>query len=366
MENAKIGLSKVRAGYEKKIVLDEVSFTVKPGHILTLMGPNGSGKSTLIKTISKQIESLGGSVFLTGEDMNSLKRVDIAKRMSVMLTERPDPEYMSCMDVVEMGRIPYTGTFGRLDDKDKAAVNEAMELVHITELKDVSYRNISDGQRQRVMLARAIAQDPEVLIMDEPTTFLDIRYKIDLLTILKNLVKKKHIAVILSLHELELAGKISDEVLCVSDGKVQAYGKVEDIIKSGYIEKLYGIQSGKYIETYGSIELSPVKGEPKVFVISGAGTGINVFHKLWREDIPFACGILFENDMEFPIAGALAGEVISTGAFSPMGEEEYNRAVALIDKCDRVISTIKEFGPLNDMNKKLVDYATLKGKLDVG
>lgn len=366
MENEKIGLSKIRAGYEKKVVLEEVSFTVKPGHILTLMGPNGSGKSTLIKTISRQIESLGGNVFLTGMDMSSMKRTDIARRMSVMLTERPDPEYMTCMDVVEMGRIPYTGTFGKLSHEDRAAVTEAMELVHITDLKDVSYRNISDGQRQRVMLARAIAQDPEVLIMDEPTTFLDIRYKIDLLSILKSLVRKKQIAVILSLHELELAGKISDEVLCVSDGRVRAYGRVEDIIKGGYIEELYGIESGKYIESYGSIELAPVEGDPGVFVISGAGSGINTFHKLWREDIPFACGILFENDMEYPIARALASNVISVKAFSPMTEKDYNRAVALIDKCDRVISTLDDFGPLNEMNRKLLDYASLKGKLDVG
>lgn len=363
MSKAKISLENIKAGYGTKIILDDVSFSVLPGHILTLMGPNGSGKSTLIKTIATQIEKLGGTIFLGGEDLFSISKKEMAKQMSVMLTERPDPEYMSCLDVVEMGRLPYTGTFGFLSKEDKKIVKEAMELVHITELADVPYRNISDGQRQRVMLARAIAQEPTVLIMDEPTTFLDIRYKIDLLTILKNLVHKKQIAVILSLHELELAGKISDEVLCVSHGKVGAYGTVEEIFSGNYIKNLYEIENGKYIESYGSIELTPVNGKPRVFVICGGGSGIHEFHKLWREDMPFACGILMENDMEYPIAEVLASRVVSAPAFEMSGDEALEQAKQLIDECEQVVCRLTEFNGFNRANKELLEYAKLKGKL---
>lgn len=359
----RIRLENVVAGYGTKVVLTDVSFEVLPGHILTLMGPNGSGKSTIIKTLSGQIPSLGGNIFLGEKNINLINRKDVAKQMSVMLTERPNPEYMTCRDIVEMGRIPYAGKLGNLSLEDEKIVEETMELINITALSDNLFRNISDGQRQRVMLARAIAQEPSVLIMDEPTTFLDIRYKIDLLTILKNLVHKKQIAVILSLHELELAGKISDEILCVRNGGVGAYGKTEDVFTGDYIQELYEIEDGKYIESFGSIELTPVKGEPKVFVIAGGGEAINIYHKLWREDIPFACGVMAKNDMEYPIADVLAQRVISSPAFCRPDEALYDEAVKIIDSCDKVICNIKSFEEYNIINKRLYEYAISKGKI---
>ena len=135
-----------------------------------------------------------------------------------------EPELMRCEEVVESGRFPYTGRLGILSDYDHKQVAEAMELVHVTELADRNFNCISDGQRQRVMLARAICQEPDILVLDEPTSFLDIRHKLELLSILKDLVRQKNLAVILSLHELDLAQKISDFVVCIKDDHIDRYG----------------------------------------------------------------------------------------------------------------------------------------------
>lgn len=358
-----LNLSNVNAGYGKTIVVEDVSLEVAPGNILTLLGPNGSGKSTILKTICMELTKLGGTVTLKGQDIESLDRNDVAKTLSVMLTDRPKPEYMTCRDVVEMGRIPYTGTFGKLTPSDEKVVRETMEMVNILEIADRDFRNISDGQRQRVMLARAIAQEPEVLIMDEPTTFLDVHYKIELLWILRKLVREKKLAVILSLHELELAGKVSDQVLCIENGKVGAYGPTEEIFKGEYIKTLYGIREGEYIESFATLELPKVEGAPRVFVISGNGGGIPLFHKLWRKNIPFSCGILFENDREYPIAKALSVQTVETPSYEPISEEDFERARTLIDSVEQVICRVETFGTFNDKNRLLMEYAKSKGKL---
>lgn len=157
------------------------------------------------------------------------------------MTGRIEPELMTCGEVVESGRYPYTGRLGILSEKDRSKAAEAMELIRVSELYDVDFTCISDGQRQRVMLARAICQEPEVLILDEPTSFLDIRHKLELLSLLKKLVIEKGLAVVMSLHELELAEKISDTILCIKDGRVDRTGTPGEIFSGDYINNLYGI-----------------------------------------------------------------------------------------------------------------------------
>ena len=135
--------------------------------------------------------------------------------MAVVLTERMRPELMTCHDIVATGRYPYTGRLGILSREDEEKVEEAMRAVHAESLGSRDFNNISDGQRQRVLLARAICQEPDIIILDEPTSFLDIKHKLDLLSILRDMAKKKQITVIMSLHEIDLAQKISDKIICV-------------------------------------------------------------------------------------------------------------------------------------------------------
>ena len=199
-------------GYRGVPLIRDIALRVHRGEILTLIGPNGSGKSTILKSLIRQLALIGGTVYLDGKSLQTLPERDLARTMSVLLTEHVRPELMTCWDVAAAGRYPYTGRLGLLSDEDHAKVDEALALVGADELADRDFSCISDGQRQRVLLARAICQEPEVIVLDEPTSFLDIRYKLELLTVLKQLVREKQVAVILSLHEIDLAQKLSDRL----------------------------------------------------------------------------------------------------------------------------------------------------------
>ena len=155
-------------GYDGKPLIEEVEIALRKGEILTLLGPNGAGKSTILKSIARQLSLIAGTVRLDGEDMRTLTGAELSKKMAVVMTKRLRGELMTCEDVVATGRYPYTGRFGVLRAEDHAAVQNAMELVQVAEIGDSLFDRISDGQRQRVMLARAICQEPEILILDEP------------------------------------------------------------------------------------------------------------------------------------------------------------------------------------------------------
>lgn len=159
-------------------------------------------------------------VSLDGREMGQWPETEIARRMAVMMTERTQPELMTCFDVAAMGRYPHTGRFGILSETDREIVRDALAMVHAQDLADRDFSRISDGQRQRILLARAICQQPQIILLDEPTSFLDIRHKMELLTILKKLVREKRVAVLMSMHELDLAQKVSDYIVCV--GKIKS------------------------------------------------------------------------------------------------------------------------------------------------
>ena len=228
-------------GYKGQVVVGNVTLDVMPGRIVTLIGPNGAGKSTVLKTITRQLIPLGGTVCLGGQELTALPERDVARSMAILMTDRAAPELMTCYDVASAGRYPYTGRLGLLSEEDKAEVRRAMELVGVSDLAEREFHRVSDGQRQMVMLARAICQRPKVLVLDEPTSFLDIRYKLVLLTILKDLAGRENLAVVMSLHELDLAQKVSDTVVCAKDGTIDRAGPPGEIFSGGYIGELYGV-----------------------------------------------------------------------------------------------------------------------------
>ncbi len=344
-------------GYRGKALLSGIEIQVRAGEILTLIGPNGAGKSTILKTLTRQLRPVGGVVWLEGQPMKELTDSQVARSLSIVMTARPEPELMTCGQVVSSGRYPYTGRLGLLSQEDRSKAAEAMELVHISDLAQRDFNQISDGQRQRVMLARAICQEPKVLVMDEPTSFLDIRHKLELLALLKELVRQRKLAVILSLHELDLAQKVSDRILCIREGAVDRCGTPEEIFSGGYIQQLYGVERGSFNEEFGSLELEPVKGAPQVFVIGGGGTGIPVYRGLQRQGIPFAVGVLQENDVDWPVAAALAAEVIGERAFEPVSRQALEEAAERLKTCGRLICCPRSFGTMNRGNEELLKIA---------
>ena len=259
-------IENLKAGYHKNIIVNDLSLEIKKGEIISLIGPNGGGKSTLLKSISGQIKALGGAVFIGEDDIKHIPLKELAKRMSVVTTERIKPQHMTCRDVVLSGRLPYSDSFGFFDEKDNEAADRAMELMKISRLSDKPYEAMSDGQKQRALIARAISQETEYLIMDEPTSYLDIKYKMELMEVIKKLSGEGTTA-IMSLHEPQLALQISDRLLTVDlEGKVQCK-EPDEVLKSDLIKELYDLSGEMYeavkrqLET--SLEITNNTGESK-------------------------------------------------------------------------------------------------------
>ena len=358
-----ITTEKISVGYDGKPLIEEVEIALRKGEILTLLGPNGAGKSTILKSIARQLSLIAGTVRLDGEDMRTLTGAELSKKMAVVMTKRLRGELMTCEDVVATGRYPYTGRFGVLRAEDHAAVQNAMELVQVAEIGDSLFDRISDGQRQRVMLARAICQEPQVIVLDEPTAFLDIRHKLELLYLLKNMVREKKVAVLMSLHELDLAQKISDRVMTVCEGRVDRIGTPEDIFTDEYINRLYNVTEGSYHEAFGAMELPAAKAAPQFFVIGGGGSGLAVYRKLARLGIPFATGVLHEHDIDYEAAKYSAAQVIVEEAFEPIREETRKKALLCMEQCPEVICCLTHFGTINQGNKILLETARRQKKL---
>ncbi len=282
------GLStrQLKIGYDTDLVRD-ITMEVRPGRLVTLIGPNGCGKTTLLMTLTGALKKRGGLVFLDGVDLSSLKPDETAEKMSVVMTDRVRPELMTCREVVELGRYPYTGRFGVLSGHDREVVREAMAWAEVTDLASRFFQNLSDGQRQRVMLARAVCQEPEILVLDEPTSFLDIRHKLNILEKVVSLVREKNIAVLMSIHELEIAMRISDHVVALGEGRILKAGPPEEIFREDFIRKLYriegmdaGILGGKFwfdpVKEESSRRIIPERSKerrPKVLMIQGTMSG---------------------------------------------------------------------------------------------
>ena len=330
-------LDHLSVGYGRRVLLKDLCASILPGQILTLIGPNGAGKSTVLKTVSHHLARMGGVVRVGGEDIERMDGHELAKRLSVVLTERVRPELMTCYDVAASGRYPYTGRFGMLTAQDRDVIAQSLALVHAETLADKPFARVSDGQRQRVMIARALCQQPRVLVLDEPTSFLDIRYKIELSAILLRLAREQGVTIVMSLHEIDLAARVSDLVMGIGAHGVEVFGAPEAVFTEENISRLYGISSGAYDALSGSAELPCAEGQPRMFVLGGMGRATAVYRRLTREGTPFATGILAENDMDIPAARHLAVRVLTTAPFAPPGEAVRTEARQTLADCGILI-----------------------------
>ena len=246
-------IENLSAGYHRKIIVHGVSLEVKKGEIISLIGPNGGGKSTLLKTIMGERQSLSGAVYIGEDDIRSISLKELSTRLSIVNTDRVKPEHMSAMDVVMSGRLPYSDGFGLFSEKDRSAGREAADLMKLDKFKDKPFMDLSDGQKQRTLIARAICQEPEYLVMDEPTSYLDIRYRLELMDVIRGL-SGKGVTVIMSLHELELALMISDRVLMINyEGEVSC-NRPAEVLESGVLQGLYGMTDEMYLSVKRQLE----------------------------------------------------------------------------------------------------------------
>lgn len=194
------------------MVAEHVTANIQRGCLTCLLGENGVGKSTLLKTLSAFLPKLDGSILIEGRELEQYTEKERARTIGIVLTEKPDVQQMTVMELVEMGRAPYTGFWGRLNEDDRTACEEAIALIGITHLKDRLVQTLSDGERQKVMIAKALAQQTPIIYLDEPTAFLDYPSKVDMLLLLSRISREAQKTVFLSTHDLELALQVADTI----------------------------------------------------------------------------------------------------------------------------------------------------------
>ena len=240
-------LKDLEIGYDNSPLVKIPDMAINAGQILSIAGPNGCGKSTLLKTLTCTLPVVSGDICLETKDgeKKSLKSIDretAAKNISALFTDRIRSNGLRCSDIVAAGRYPYTGFFGKLSSHDTDVIRQSMELTNTAEISNNPFDALSDGQKQRVLLARAICQEPEVLILDEPTAFLDIRYQYELKRILFKL-KESGIAIIMSIHELSLARECSDLLLAINEDHQASIEEPSVLDDENFIKKLFGIKN---------------------------------------------------------------------------------------------------------------------------
>ncbi len=358
----KLKTESLTVGYNGVPLISDIALSVKKGEILTLIGPNGAGKSTILKTLTKHLAAVAGTVYIDGKDLKLMSGREMSLKMSVVLTERVRPDLTTCRELVSAGRYPYTGGLGLLSEHDRQVVERSLERVNALDIADRYVTEISDGQRQRILLARAICQEPEIIVLDEPTSFLDVKHKIELLEILSDMSRKEKITVVMSLHEIDLAERISDRIACVKGDRISACGTPDEIFTDKNISDLYDLEDGYYNALLGCIELRRQTGDNAYFVIGGNGTGILFYRSLRKNGIPFAAGILQGNDIDVAVARPLAQKIICSEPFSAVAEEQVTEAKRTIDASVAVIDCGCPVGEYNRVNAELLEYARSSGK----
>lgn len=243
-KNSIIELRDLSIGYRSKggalhYVAKDINAALYDGELTAIMGANGIGKSTLIRTITKSQSPLGGQVSIMGRDLESYTPKELATLVSVVLTEKPDLKSTRVFDLVGMGRAPYTGFWGDLRGEDIEIVEESLELINITNLRDRMVDTLSDGERQKVMIAKALAQQTPIILLDEPTAFLDFPSKVETMQLLHRLARELSKTILLSTHDLDLALQIADKI-CVMDGSSDLrMGVPEDLALDGTLNHFF-------------------------------------------------------------------------------------------------------------------------------
>ncbi|MFL5731236.1 MAG: ABC transporter ATP-binding protein [Cytophagaceae bacterium] len=219
-------------------VLKNLSIDLKAGELVSLIGANGSGKSTLIKTLTGIIPALSGAIEIEGSILGRIRMSELSKKISVVLTERVEAGNLSVRSLIALGRYPYTGLLGGLSAKDKEIIERSIRITSLEKLQDRFIQELSDGERQKVMIARALAQETSIIFLDEPTAYLDIQNKFEIIRLLRKLTETENKCVVLSTHDLDLALQFSDRMLLLSEGEIIS-GCPEDLILQNQLDKLF-------------------------------------------------------------------------------------------------------------------------------
>ena len=259
LDSTALHVKDVSVGYGERTVLDALNVDIKRGTVTSIVGPNGCGKSTLLRTMSRLLNPTKGEIVLDGKSIHDIPTRKLATQLGLLPQSPIAPDGIVVADLVGRGRTPHQGILGRWSQQDYDIVAEALETTGISDLAERSIDELSGGQRQRVWIAMALAQRTDTLLLDEPTTYLDVKHQLDVLDLLTELNRDRGTTIVMVLHDLNLAARYSDELVAVSGGKVFAHGHPREVITKENVKSVFGIDS--------VIITDPVSDQPAVMPI---------------------------------------------------------------------------------------------------
>jgi iron complex transport system ATP-binding protein len=359
----------VECRYGSTKVLEDVNLSVKGGDFAGILGPNGSGKTTLLKSISRILKPYKGTILLNEADIYSLKSVDVAKQLAVVPQETSIGFNFSALDIVLMGRNPHMKRFQMENEKDMAVARKVMNLTNIWHLAERPINELSGGEKQRVIIARALAQEPKILLLDEPLTHLDIMNQLEIMDLVKDLCVKEKLVVLAVFHDFNLAARYCNSAILLKDSKVFAAGSLTEVLTSENIKSVFNVDAivKKHIVTNSLfvVPLSPQKASPSrkcaIHLICGAGTGTALMKVLLDEGYSVTAGVLNVLDTDFETAQFLKIPVVTEAPFSPITEKMYKANLAMISKASTVVLTSVPFGGGNLQNLEAALAAVERG-----
>jgi iron complex transport system ATP-binding protein len=343
-------------------ILDQISFSVERGAFIGIIGPNGSGKTTLLKTISRILSPMGGVVHIEGKDLASIPSRELARTIGVVPQETTINFDFSVMDVVLMGRHPYIDRLSSESKEDIDIARRAMTMTRTEQFSDRSVNEISGGERQRVIIARALAQDPKVLLLDEPTSHLDISHQIEILNIFKNLEGK--VTIIGVFHDLNLAAHYCDTLILLDRGVIQAIGSPAEVLTREHLKRIFNIdasvrtspRTGKpYIIPIIEEEEVALEGALRIHIICGAGTGADLMYDLQQKGYTLSAGVLCINDSDYDTAAELGIPCIVEPPFGAIQQCSMEELETVLHDVDAIIVTDMPVGMGNLDNIRILE-----------
>ncbi len=238
-----IRVDELSAGYENHMVFSELSASIQKRKITTIIGPNGCGKSTLLKTMGRILKQKSGKVFLQEQDMQAISTKDIAKQMALLAQSSEAPSQLKVEELISYGRFPHRKNMGTLTKRDQEVIEWAMDLTKTLAFRDREISQLSGGQRQKVWLTMALAQETDILLLDEPTTYLDMSHQLDVLTIIEELNNNHGCTVVMVLHDINHAARFSDELIAMKDGSITAIGTPKEILTKEVMRRVFQIEA---------------------------------------------------------------------------------------------------------------------------
>lgn len=359
--NYAVSLQNLTVGYGDKVIVNDIDVDFMKGKMTCILGSNGAGKTTMLKTVSRIIPKLSGTVCILGEDLQKIRTSALAKELSVVLTNKIDIENLTGFEVASMGRYPHTGFFCKLAEEDIAVVEKYLALCSASYLRDKYFHEMSDGEKQKIMLARGLAQEADILMLDEPTSHLDIKHKLDLLYLLRKLCVADKKTIICTLHEPDLAVKCCDQLVLVKGDSVLAAGRTDEIVESGILDELYGFSRHQFNPELGMIEF-PNQPDKDVYIIgsdSGTPSVLRSFNQFY---IGFGLGVLHENDVAFHIARTMDAPAVSVPAYTEIPASAMQQAYESAMEYREILVCDFSVCSLNEQNIRLAERLEQAGK----